>query len=157
MLKGSVWFLHCLTKTFLGNRASKVSSFSDQQSRYSYAVTTKHIHLQENTTRSTHQKILAKLIDQNATVCKQCKYYKVYLHTRTVRGWVMGMQEAQSWATHSSKVWAPCTRKRGKENERLLQKTVQYRPGLEFPLTLHPQGSCWTSSAGHHSIQTEKQ
>ena len=36
---------------------------------FSYAVITKQIHLQENTT-STPKKILAKLIDQNATVCK---------------------------------------------------------------------------------------
>ena len=49
MFKGSVWVLHRLIKTFLGNRASKVSSFSDEYSKYSYAVTTKQIHIQENT------------------------------------------------------------------------------------------------------------
>ena len=49
MFKGSVWFLHPLIKTFLGNQASKVSSFSVQYSRYSNAVTTKLIHIQENT------------------------------------------------------------------------------------------------------------
>ena len=47
MFKGSVWFLHPLIKTFLGNQASKVSSFSVQYSRYSNAVTTKLIHIQE--------------------------------------------------------------------------------------------------------------
>ena len=49
MFKGSAWGLHRLIKTFLGNVASKVSSFSGQFSRYSYAVITKQIHIQENT------------------------------------------------------------------------------------------------------------
>ena len=68
MFKVSVWFLHPLIKTFLGNQASKVSSFSVQYSRYSNAVTTKLIHIQETPLHHNNNLLdanMAKKFNQN--------------------------------------------------------------------------------------------